>query len=73
MFLAMVIKQCANAPCLFTSKILPDQPPIYIGLYVDDFIYFSQSDEVEKVFEHRLKHDMKMIVEFTGGSNQRTH
>eukprot|EP00957_Ditylum_brightwellii_P154334 11744661-Ditylum_brightwellii.AAC.1 len=63
-FLAMGLKQCANAPCVFTDKILPNQPPIYIGLYVDDFIYFSQSDEVDTVFEHHLKHDMQMLVEF---------
>eukprot|EP00957_Ditylum_brightwellii_P190400 14493742-Ditylum_brightwellii.AAC.1 len=61
----MGLKQCVNAPCLFTGTILSDQPPIYIGLYVDDFIYFSQSPKVESVFKHRLKNDMKMLVEFT--------
>jgi hypothetical protein len=29
-------------------------PPIYMGIYVDDIIYFSSSDEVEKHFESLL-------------------
>ena len=45
------LKQCPNAPCIFFGKILPNQPPLYLGLYVDDFIYFSQSPQVEQHFE----------------------
>jgi hypothetical protein len=26
-------------------------PPVYVGIYVDDIIYFSGSDEVEQCFE----------------------
>ena len=29
-----------HSPCIFTGTLLPNQPPIYIGLYVDDLIYF---------------------------------
>jgi len=29
-------------------------PPIYIGIYIDDIIYFSVSDEVERKFEEEL-------------------
>jgi hypothetical protein len=45
---------CPNAPCIFTGQILPNKAPIYVGIYVDDFIYFSQDPEVEKAFETML-------------------
>jgi len=51
----MGLHSCPNAPCIFTGKIPDDQPPIYLGLYVDDFIFFSTSTEVEKEFKKRLK------------------
>jgi hypothetical protein len=44
----------ATSPCLFTGHILEGAPPIYISIYVDDIIYFSSSDEVEKFFEEKL-------------------
>ena len=40
-----------QSPCLFTGTLLPNEPPIYIGLYVDDMIYFSQSDTTLQQFE----------------------
>ena len=43
-----------NAPCIFTGTILDGEPPIYLGLFVDDFIYFSASDSVEKSFEEQF-------------------
>jgi hypothetical protein len=47
--------QCSEtSPCLFTGVLLPGQPPIYIGIYVNDIIYFSASDDVEKKFEDML-------------------
>jgi hypothetical protein len=39
------------SPCLFHGTLIPGQPPIYLGLYVDDFFYFSESREVEEKFE----------------------
>jgi hypothetical protein len=33
---------------LFTRILILGEPPIYIGIYVDDLIYFSASDSVEK-------------------------
>jgi hypothetical protein len=44
----------ALSPCLFTGVLIPGQPPIYVGIYVDDIIYFSVSDAVEKEFETKL-------------------
>ena len=34
--------------------MIPDSPPIYVGLYVDDFAFFSVSDEVEEKFRQFL-------------------
>ena len=38
--------------------------PLTIGLYVDDFVYFSESDEVERLFEKILAD--QIAVEFMG-------
>ena len=38
---------CPNAPCLFTGTIINGGSPLYLGLFVDDFIFFSASDAVE--------------------------
>ena len=40
-----------NAPCIFTGALIPGEPPLYLGMYVDDFVYFSKSPAVEKRFE----------------------
>jgi hypothetical protein len=51
-------------PCVFYGKLQEDLPPIYIGLYVDDFKYFSLSDETEALFEQQLSAHCK--VDFMG-------
>ena len=38
-----------NNPCMFRSR--GPEPPLYLGLYVDDFVYFSPCRERELVFE----------------------
>ena len=60
----MGFTQCANDPCMLEGTPIKGEPPIYIGIYVDDFIYFSKSDAVEKWFERTLKEHVK--VEFMG-------
>lgn len=50
----MGLKQSSTSPCLFMSQLIEGGPVIYVGIYVDDIIYFSLSDEVEKVFESEL-------------------
>ena len=45
------LKQSPNSPCVYSGTIIPGKPPIYLGLYVDDFIYFSECSEVETKFE----------------------
>lgn len=60
----MNLESCPNAPCVFTGRITKDSAPIYIGFYVDDFIYFSEDDETECLFEKLLK--SKITVDFMG-------
>ena len=48
---ALGLKPCPNAPCIFTGTLVEGQPPLYLGLFVDDFLYFSESPIVEQKFE----------------------
>lgn len=54
LFRELGLEQCPNAPCLFTGHIDNSRSRIYVGLYVDDFIYFGDSDEVENKFRERM-------------------
>jgi hypothetical protein len=48
---SMGLKQSAHSPCIFTGTLIPGESTIYVGIYVDDIIYFSSSDKVERKFE----------------------
>jgi len=61
--LSIGITQCPNAPCIFVGTIIPDQPPIYLSLYVDDFIYFSESPAVTDLFETRFSAKINVTFE----------
>jgi hypothetical protein len=37
--------------CLFMGTLIEGEPPIYVGVYVDDIIYFSTSEKVENRFQ----------------------
>ena len=60
--IALGLTPCPNAPCIFTGTLIPGEPPLYLGLFVDDFIYFSSSPKVETHFEHLFS--QKYTVEF---------
>ena len=51
-------------PCVFKCTPFEDEPPIYLGMFVDDFIYYSKSDKVEEWFEETL--GSKLKVDFMG-------
>ena len=53
-----------NVPCLYSGTIIPGSALLYLGMYVDDFIYFSIDPEVKKKFE--TAHSLLLNVEFTG-------
>jgi hypothetical protein len=46
-------------PCIFHGTIIPGKPPLYLAIYVDDFLYFSANDEVEQYFQKALSQKMK--------------
>ena len=49
--ISLGLQPCPNAPCIFTGTLIDGEPPLYLGLFVDDFIYFSANSEVERKFE----------------------
>jgi len=51
---AMGLENTPNSPCLLKGILIPGDQPIYVGIYVDDIIYFSPSSYVEKRFESLL-------------------
>ena len=57
--ISLGLRPCTHSPCIFHGCLIPGHPPIYIGLYVDDLIYFSESNAVEKVFEKRFGSKIK--------------
>ena len=59
-FLSLGLKTYANSPCSFTGTILKNKPPLYLCLYVDDFIFFSESPEVERIFQEKLSKLLKV-------------
>lgn len=48
------MKQSKASPCIFYGTI-ENKPPLYLGFYVDDFIYFSESEKVEEHFENEFQ------------------
>ena len=53
--------------CVHKCIPIEGQPPIYVGLYIDDLIYYSPSDAVEELFENNLKSHLK--VDFIGDAS----
>jgi hypothetical protein len=57
------LKQNSYDPCLFSGNIIdptdpsdyPSSSPLTLGLYVDDFVYFSADPAVEAKFERLLQ------------------
>jgi hypothetical protein len=54
----------AHDPCVFTGSMFEGGPLLYLGVYVDDFTYFSESDEVERIFEAALS--SKLQIDWMG-------
>jgi hypothetical protein len=50
----MGLRNSTNSPCLFYGTLIEGEPPIFVGIYVDDIINFSTSDNVERHFETLL-------------------
>lgn len=48
------LKNSPNAPCVFHGTLIDDKESFYLGLYVDDFCYFSPDPEVEQKIQDAL-------------------
>lgn len=57
---------CPNAPCILTGNIIPHKAPLYVGMYVDDFLYFSTDPTVEQAFEQMITTKTNLQVDFNG-------
>jgi hypothetical protein len=53
-----------SSPCIFYGNLLPNEIPIYNGLYINNLIYFSQSDMVQTRFEKDF--GAKLDMTFSG-------
>lgn len=42
------LKPTKHDPCIFYGTIIPWKLPLYLAIYVDDFLYFSLDDDVEQ-------------------------
>jgi hypothetical protein len=68
----MGLHQNAYDPCLFSGQVIdpsdsldpPTSSHLTLGLYVDDFVYFSEDPAVEAKFERLLKQET--TVDFMG-------
>ncbi len=58
------LKPTKHDPCIFHGVLIPGKPPLYVAVYVDDLIYFSVDDKVEKLFE--MAFSQKLKVDFMG-------
>ena len=46
--------------CVYKCTPIKGQPPIYVGLYVDNIVFYLNSDKVEEWFENYLKSHLKV-------------
>ena len=53
--------------CVYKCTPIEGEPPIYVGLYIDDIIYYSRSDKVKQWFENTLK--LHINVDFMGDAS----
>ena len=57
----------AQDNCVYKCTLIEGQPPIYVGLYVDNITYYSKCDKVEELFEENLKSHVK--ADFMGDAS----
>ena len=65
------LKSCPQGPCIFQGTPIPGKPKLYLGLYVDDFVYFSTDSTVEEHFKQQLSsitsvHFLGQVSHFLG-------
>jgi hypothetical protein len=50
----MGLRPMSHDSCLFVGTPVPGKAPIYVALFVNDFVYFSPDSDVEHYFEEAL-------------------
>jgi hypothetical protein len=65
----MGLTQSVHDPCLFSGNLLSDSSPtsrskVHVGIYVDDFVFYSEDPAIEQRFQEDLK--KKVVVDFMG-------
>ena len=60
--------QSIHSPCIFHGSLIPGKSPRYLGLYVNNLIYFSASNTVKQNFEASFQEKVK--VAFNGPVSQ---
>jgi hypothetical protein len=63
------LEQSVHDPCLFSGNLASDTAPtakskLHVGIYVDDFVFYSEDPAIEKAFQEQLK--QKVVVDFMG-------
>ena len=48
-FKSIGLHNSPNHPCVFQGKLLPEHPPLYVGLFVDDFCFFREIREIVQI------------------------
>jgi hypothetical protein len=54
------LQPCPNSPCLFYRHPIPGKPTLYLAVYVDNFIYFSPDESVERHFETTMQAQLRV-------------
>ena len=54
----------AQDKCVYKCTLIERQPPIYVGLYVNDLVYYNKSNKVWQWSKNNLKSHLK--VDFMG-------
>ena len=63
------LEQSVHDPCLFSGNLTSDPNPsehskLHVGIYVDDFVFFSSDHSAEQAFQ--AQHAKKVVVAFMG-------
>lgn len=63
------LEQSVHVPCLFSGNLTSDTSPtskskLHVGIYVDNFLFYSEDPAAEKAFQQQLA--KKVVVEFMG-------
>ena len=62
------LNSVAQNNCVYKCTPIEGQPPICVDLYVDNLVYYSESDKVEEWFENNLKSHVK--INFMGDASR---